>query len=302
MIVRGRAAGGSAATPKNGDAMGRISRREMMKTLTSLGGFALAGAPLAARALETPAEGLTVGEVNIPAAGGIIPAYRAVRRGARRPPIMIVAHEIFAVHDHIKDVCRRFAHLGYLALAPNLFARQGDVSKLKELNDILTRVVGKVPDKQVMGDLDACYAWARTDGRADEARTGLIGFGWGGRATWLYAARTPDLRAAVSFYGRLSGDKNENTPRNPIDIVPDLDVPVLGIYGGADPAIPVGFVSDLQIALKRAQKPSIVRIYPAAGHGFFAEYRSSFRREDAADAWNETQDWFARFGLQAPRR
>jgi carboxymethylenebutenolidase len=278
--------------------MSKFSRREVVATTLGTG-FALAAHPVLANLITTGDDGLLVGDVKIPAPDGPLPAYRAAPRKAKNPPILLVVQEIFGVHEHIKDICRRFAQLGYLAVAPELFFRQGDVAKMKDIDQIRTRVVARVPDAQVMADLDAAAAWAANPklGKGDPHRLGMVGFCWGGRQVWLYAAHNPALKAAVAFYGRLVGDRTANTPRHPIDVVPALKVPVMGLYGGADPSIPMGTITDMQAALKSAGKRSILRIYPAAGHAFFADYRPSYRREDASDAWNEVQDWFKRQGL-----
>jgi carboxymethylenebutenolidase len=275
--------------------MSKFSRREVVAS--GLGaGFALAARPVTAQVINTSDDGLVVGDVKIPVADGSIPGFRAAPRGAKNPPIMLVVQEIFGVHEHIKDVCRRFAKLGYLAVAPELFVRQGDVAKMKDIEQIRTQVVARVPDAQVMADLDATAAWAGNPkaGKGDRDRLGIVGFCWGGRQVWLYAAHNPALKAGVAFYGRLVGDRTANTPRHPSDLVPALKAPVMGLYGGADPGIPMGTITDMQTALKKAGKPSIVRVYPAAGHAFFADYRPSYRKEDALDAWSELKDWFRR--------
>jgi carboxymethylenebutenolidase len=279
--------------------MSEYSRREIMVTSLATG-FALATQPVAAHAFATSDEGLLVGEVKIPTKDGPLPAYRAAPLKVKRPPVMLVVQEIFGVHEHIKDVCRRFAQLGFLTVAPELYARQGDVSKMTEISEILTKVVANVPDQQVLSDLDATVTWAlesKAGGKGDPERVAVAGFCWGGRIVWLYAAHNPRLRAAVAFYGRLRADKSRNTPRHPLDVADQLKVPVLGLYGGADTGIPTTDVGEMQAALRKSGTPSIIRVYPGAGHGFFADYRSSFRREDAADAWNETKDWLRRFGL-----
>jgi carboxymethylenebutenolidase len=280
--------------------MTQYSRREVI--VTSLAsGFALAALPVAAHAFTTTDEGLLVGEVKIPTPDGSIPAYRAVPLGVKRPPVMLVVQEIFGVHEHIKDVCRRFAHLGFLAVAPELYARQGDVSKMKEIADILSEVVARVPDQQVLADLDATAAWAcgagAKEGKGSADRLGIVGFCWGGRIVWLYAAHNKRVTAGVAFYGRLNAEKTRNTPRHPLDVVGELKAPVLGLYGGADTGIPTTDVGEMQTALRKAGSASIIRVYPTAGHGFFADYRSSYQREDARDAWNETRAWLKRYEL-----
>src|SRR5581483_11613847 len=187
--------------------------------------------------------------------------------------VVLVVQEIFGVHEHIKDICRRFAKLGYLAVAPELYARQGDVSKLSDIQEIVSTVVAKVPDGQVMSDLDAAAAWAEKSGKGDVSRLGVTGFCWGGRIVWLYAAHNPKLKAGVAWYGRLVGQTSDLTPKYPLDVVGSLKAPVLGLYGGADQGIPTDTVEKMQAALKAAGSPSQIILYPDTPHGFFADYR-----------------------------
>ncbi len=268
-----------------------FSRRGFVVTSLATG-FALAVQPVTAQTvITTDTNGLSAGEVKIPVADGTVPGYRAKPASGGSFPTVLVVQEIFGVHEHIKDVCRRFAKLGYYAVAPSLYARQGDVSTLTDVKEIVDKVVSKVPDKQVMSDLDAAAAFAKTDG-GDTARMAVTGFCWGGRITWLYAAHNPALKAAVAWYGPLDRPKNELTPQNPIDIVKDLKVPVLGLYGGADQGIPVADVEKLRAALKEAGKKFEIIIYPDTPHGFNADYRPSYRPEQAKDGWAKLQAWF----------
>jgi carboxymethylenebutenolidase len=207
-----------------------------------------------------------------------------------------VVEEIFGVHEHIKDVCRRFAKLGYLAVAPELFARQGDVSKVTEIRDIMP-IVQKVPDAQVLSDLDSTVAWAKKSGKGDTSKLGITGFCWGGRIVWLYAAHSKDLKAGVAWYGRLVGDTDKLHPKNPIDLVADLKAPVLGLYGAADQGISVESVEKMQKALKEAKKPCEIVLYPDTPHGFHADYRPSFRKEKAEDGWKKLLEWFKKNGV-----
>src|SRR5690349_111866 len=209
------------------------TRRQFVVT-TLAAGFALAVQPVGAQTITTDAKGLEAGEVKIPVKDGEVPAYRAMPATGGPFPVVLVVQEIFGVHEHIKDVCRRFAKLGYLAVAPELYARQGDVSKLTDIQEIISKVVSKVPDAQVMADLDATVAWAKKSGKGDTAKLGITGFCWGGRIVWLYAAHNKDLTAGVAWYGRLVGDTDKLHPKNPIDVVADLKAPVLGLYGAAD--------------------------------------------------------------------
>ncbi|MFN6102952.1 MAG: dienelactone hydrolase family protein, partial [Planctomycetaceae bacterium] len=213
--------------------LGDVSRRDFVMTALAAG-FALAVQPVSAQTITTDTNGLEAGEVKIPVADGTIPAYRAMPAQGGPFPTVLVIQEIFGVHEHIKDICRRFAKLGYFAVAPELYARQGDVSKMTDFSEIIGKVVSKVPDKQVMSDLDAAVAWAKTTGKADTTKLGATGFCWGGRIVWLYAAHNPNLKAGVAWYGRLVGQADELHPKHPLELVSELKAPVLGLYGGAD--------------------------------------------------------------------
>jgi carboxymethylenebutenolidase len=275
---------------------GILTRREFVVSVLAAG-FALAVQPVSAQTITTDPKGLSAGEVKIPVSDGEIPAYRAMpERGGPFPAILVV-QEIFGVHEHIKDVCRRLAKAGYLAVAPELYARQGDVSKIPDVQEIFAEVVSKVPDAQVLSDLDAAAAWAEASGRGDVNRLGMTGFCWGGRIVWLYAAHNPNLKAGVAWYGRLSGEKSERTPLQPIDAAAELKAPVLGLYGGADPGIPTETVERMQSALKAAGSHSEIVVYPDAPHGFHADYRPSYRKRAAQDGWKRLLDWFKRYGV-----
>ena len=200
---------------------------------------------------------------------------------------------------HIQDICRRFAKLGYCAIAPELFFRQGDVSSLTDIPQILSQVVSKVPDAQVLSDLDATLAWAVRSGQGNGDKVGITGFCWGGRITWLYAAANPKIKAGVAWYGRIVGTSTSLTPSHPLDIVPTLTVPVLGLYGGNDSGIPNDTVEQLRQVLAAGSSGSEIVLYPDTPHAFFADYRSSYRREQATDGWNRLQNWFKQKGLQA---
>ena len=272
-----------------------FSRRSFVVTSLAAG-FALAVQPVSAQTITTDTDGLTAGEVKIPVADGEIPAYRAMPTSGGPFATILVVHEIFGVHEHIQDLCRRLAKLGYFAVAPALFAREGDVAKLSNSNDIMA-LVATVPDAQVASDLDATVAWAKTVGQADTGRLGIVGFCWGGRQVWLYAAHNRALRAAAAWYGVLDWPKSDRAPRNPIDVVAQIDVPVLGLYGGADPGIPIEHIEALRAALKSAGKSCEFIIYPDTPHGFNADYRSSYRPAQAKDAWKHMLDWFKDHGL-----
>ncbi len=274
------------------------ARRAFLKT--SLGiGFALAVQPVSAQTIATPADGLVAGEVKLPSLGVDIPAYRAMPATGGPFPVMLVVQEIFGVHEHIKDVCRRFAKLGYYAIAPELYARQGDPGSA-DIQTIVKTIVPKVPDAQVMADLDASVAFAKASGHADTTRLGATGFCWGGRIIWLYAAHNRDLKAAVAFYGILGGPASPTSdikPTNPVDIGKTITTPVLGLYGGKDDNIPPALVEDMRAELKQANSPSTIVVYPDTPHGFFADYRPSYRKPAAEDAWARTQAWFKTYGV-----
>lgn len=264
--------------------------------VTSLtAGFALAVQPVSAQTITTDTEGLEAGEVKIPAEGGLMPAYRAMPASGSSFPVVLVVHEIFGVHEYIKDVCRRFARAGYLAVAPDLYARQGRVDNLQSFDDI-RKVVGRVPDAQVLADLDAAARWAAGN-RGSAEKLAITGFCWGGRIVWLYAAHQPKLKAGVAWYGQLvPRQPSDLQPKAPIDVVADLKAPVLGLYGEADQGIPVEHVERMRAALKQAGKPGEIIVYPAAPHGFHADYRPSYRKDAAEDGWKRMLAWFKQHG------
>lgn len=274
-----------------------LTRRDVIVTSVAAG-FAVAAGPVAAdTVITTDTQGLDAGEVKIPVADGEIPAYRAMPENGARLPVVLVVQEIFGVHEHIRDLCRRFAKEGYLAIAPELYARQGDPSKYADWKQLYAEVVSKVPDAQVMSDLDATLAWAGGSGAGDVARTGITGFCWGGRITWLYAAHSAILKAGVAWYGRLAGEANPLQPQYPLDLVAELKAPVLGLYGGQDQGIPLADVEKMRGALAEAGNPSEIVVYPDAPHGFLADYRPSYRAQDAADGWRRCLAWFRKYGV-----
>jgi len=273
-----------------------VTRREFVAGSLAAG-FALAVQPVAAQTMiTTDTTGLTAGEVKITTANGDIPAYRAMPAGGKALATILVVQEIFGVHEHIKDVCRRFAKAGYLAIAPEMYYRQGDVSKLKDNKEIFAVVVSKVPDAQVMSDLDAAVAWAAKNG-GDGKRLGITGFCWGGRITWLYTAHNKNVKAGVAWYGRLVGDATEMTPKHPLDVVDQINAPVLGLYGGADAGIPNDTVDRMNAALKEKGKPSMIHLYPDTPHAFHADYRPSYRKAQADDGWKRATEWFKKNGV-----
>jgi carboxymethylenebutenolidase len=273
-----------------------LTRREFIVTLLA-SGFALAVRPVTAQTIATDSDDLLTREVKIPVPDGEIPAYLAQPAEGGKFPVVLVVQEIFGVHEHIRDVCRRLAKLGYLAIAPELFARQGDVSKMSDINQILAEVVSKVPDAQVMSDLDATAAWVGGNTQGDTRHMAITGFCWGGRITWLYAAHNPHLKAGVAWYGRLAGSPTELQPSQPLDIAAQLRVPVLGLYGGQDTGIPLDTVERMQTLLAGGDSRSAIQVYADAPHAFFADYRPSYRREAAEDGWKRLQQWLAANGM-----
>jgi len=276
--------------------MKEITRRRFIATATLATGFALAVQPISAKVITTDAKGLVTGPVKIPVKDGEIPAYRAMPSKGNDFPIVLVIQEIFGVHEHIQDVCRRFAKLGYSAIAPQLFVRQGDVLKLSNVDEI-RKVVRLVPDAQVLSDLDSTVDWAVKSAKGDINRLGITGFCWGGRITWLYAAHNPNVKAGVAWYGRLVGDVNKLTPKHPVDIASTLKVPVLGLYGGKDTGIPLEQVNQMRDRLKLSSSKSEIIVYPDAPHAFFADYRPSYRDPEARLGWQRLQAWFKEYGV-----
>lgn len=271
-----------------------LTRRGFIATSLA-GGFALAAGPVqASTVISTPTDGLTAGEIQLPTSDGNIPAYRAMPAGKTNLPVILVVQEIFGVHEYIKDVCRRLAKAGYLAIAPELYARQGDPTRYTEIGKLISELVNTVPDAQVMSDLDAAVAWAgKNGGKADAV--GITGFCWGGRITWLYAAHNPNVKAGVAWYGRLVGNADTLRPAHPVDIAAKLHGPVLGLYGGQDTGIPLDTVDAMKKALAQgdaAAKASEFVIYPDAPHAFHADYRPSYREEAAKDGWKRAVAWF----------
>lgn len=266
--------------------------------VTSLGaGFALAVQPVMAQtAIKTDDAGLLAGEVKVPVKDGEMVAYRALPKGANKPPVVLVVSEIFGAHEYIRDVCRRLAKQGYCAIAPELFARQGDPRQISSIAEIIDKITNKTPDAQVISDLDATVAWAASKG-ADTNRLAITGFCWGGRITWLYCAHNPQVKAGVAWYGRLVGEANALTPRYPMDLVGELKAPVLGLYGGLDTGIPLATVEAMKVALKTgsaAARLSEIHVYDNAPHAFHADYRPSYHKAEAEDGWQRMLAWFSK--------
>ncbi|MBA4122105.1 MAG: dienelactone hydrolase family protein [Acidobacteria bacterium] len=278
-----------------------LDRRDFFVTSILAGAFALAVQPIAAQTqIKTDANGLIAGEVKIPMGDGEIPAYRAMPDVKNKKfPIVLVVHEIFGVHEWIQDVVRRFAKLGYMAIAPSLYARQGDVTQMKDIQEIIGKVVSKTPDAQVMTDLDSTVAYAKKN-NGNTKKLSVTGFCWGGRITWLYAAHNKNVDAGAAWYGGLvasaSRPKNPLQPTMPLDVAKDLRVPVLGLYGGLDTGIPLDSVQQMQEELKKGKSKSEIIVYPNAKHGFHADYRDSYNKESSDEAWKKLQEWFRKNG------
>lgn len=271
-------------------------RRTFIKTALGTG-FAAAVLPVCAQSvIKTDTNGLTAGEVAITVNGQRVPAYRAQPEGKTNLPVIIVVSEIFGVHEHIADIARRFAKLGYLAIAPDFFIRQGNAQSYTSIAELQKEIISKTPDEQVLGDIDAYVKWAGENG-GDLNRLGLNGFCWGGRVVWLYSAHNPKVKAGAAWYGRILGDKSALFPQNPIDVAPSLKPPVLGLYGGKDQGIPVASVEQMKEALAKAGNKSEFRIYPNSGHAFNADYRPSYVEADAKDAWTHVVAWFKDHGV-----
>ncbi|USE80974.1 dienelactone hydrolase family protein [Cupriavidus gilardii] len=276
-----------------------FDRRSFVKT--ALGSaFAAAALPVTAQAIKTDFEGLTAGEVTIPSGDFKMPIYRAMPQGKRDLPVVLVISEIFGVHEYIADTCRRLAKQGYLAIAPELFARQGDPTSFGTIQELQREIIAKTPDSEVLGDLDAAVAWAGANG-GNVGKLGITGFCWGGRIVWLYAAHSTQLKAGVAWYGRLGGDTTPLQPRHPLDIAAQLKAPVLGLYGGKDTGIPLEAVHKMKTALAAASNPAAKAskfiVYPESGHAFHADYRPSYREADAKDGWQKCLAWFKEHGV-----
>ena len=286
----------------DGDRMITLSRRSAIVGTALGSSYALSVQPVSAQTMiTTPTDGLTAGEVKVKTKDGKeMVAYRAMPASGQGFGTVIVVQEIFGVHAHIADMARRFAKAGYYAIAPELYFRQGDPKGYTEIPKLISELVAKVPDGQVMGDLDSCVEFAKGEGKADIAKLGITGFCWGGRIVWLYAAHNPGLKAGVAWYGRVEGPTSELTPKNPIDLAKDLKAPVLGLYGGSDTGIPNDGVDRMRAALKAgspAAQKSEIHTYPDMPHAFNADYRPSYRKEAAEDGWKRCIAWFKANGV-----
>ncbi|MCC2958719.1 dienelactone hydrolase family protein [Massilia sp. IC2-477] len=273
-----------------------VDRRVFLKAAMG-SGFAVAALPVVAQnMIQTSAEGLDAADHIVVINGQDVPVYRAQPKDRTNLPVILVISEIFGVHEHIKDVVRRFAKAGYLAVAPDLFVRQGDATKAPDTATLIKTIVSKVPDAQVMSDLDTIVKWTKQRG-GNTDKLGITGFCWGGRITWLYAAHNPDVKAGVAWYGRLVGESNPLQPKHPIDVAQSLKVPVLGLYGAKDQGIPLDTVERMRTALNAGNSKSQIHVYPNSGHAFHADYRKDFNAADAKDGWSKALNWFGTHGV-----
>ena len=277
---------------------GGPSRRMALKVALGVG-YAASALPIVAQtAIKTSAEGLKTGEITYEVNGFKVPAYYAMPAGKTNCPVVLVVQEIFGVHEYIADTCRRFAKAGYLAISSELYARQGDPTKYGEISKLIAEVVNKVPDAQVMADLDGAVKWAAANG-GDASKVAVTGFCWGGRITWLYAAHGP-VKAGVAWYGRLVGTASDLFPKNPIDLAANMKAPVLGLYGEKDGGIPLDTLDKMKAVLATgngASKAAQFVVYPDAPHAFHADYRPSFRKEAAEDGFKRCLEWFRANGV-----
>ena len=275
-----------------------LSRRGffMAASAAAAAGYTLAAGPVRADAIKTDTSGLTAGDAKVKVADGEMPVYYARPANAQNPPVILVAMEIFGLHEYIRDVTRRLAKLGAFAIAPDYYFRKGeDLTKITEVPKLMP-IVNPKPDAELLSDLDATVAWAKAQG-GDTSRLGIMGFCRGGRTVWEYAAHNKDLKAAVAFYGTVVDPPAQKSvwPKSPTELAPEMKAPVLGLYGEADQGIPVAQVEAMQAALKSAGKTAEFKIYPGAPHGFHADYRASYRKEAAEDAWNQMIAWFKKY-------
>lgn len=273
-----------------------FTRRAFMMTSLAVG-FAIASQPLLAQAITTDMHGITAGEVKVPVADGSIPAYQAMPSAGKNFPVILVIQEIFGVHEHIKDMCRRYAKMGYLAIAPELFARQGDVSKMTDIGEILSKVVSKVPDEQVFSDLNSTVAFVKANKKSNTEKLGLVGYCWGGRTVWLYAEHNPNVKAGVAYYGLLNGMKSEIKANDPVDIAHNLKVPVLGLYASTDAFIKPEVIEQMQAELEKSGSKSEIVVFPNVNHGFNADYRPSYNKTAADYAQKLAKDWLKNHGV-----
>lgn len=275
-----------------------MKTEDNMTQKLSNNGFTPAVSPTASTTILTDSADILSGETSVPTQGENMPAFHARPRHAKGPlPVVLVVQEIFGVHEHIRDICRRLAVEGYLAIAPELYFRQGDPSEYSDIPTLFSELVSKVPDTQVLADLDHVANWASRNG-GDMRNMAITGFCWGGRITWLYAAHNPQLKAGVAWYGKLAGEKTLKQQKHPVDVAVDLNAPVLGLYGGKDDGIPLESVETMRQALRAANADAEIVVYPDAGHAFNADYRPSYHQESARDGWQRMLAWFRQYGVE----
>src|ERR1700710_1602918 len=274
-----------------------LSRRGFMTaSAATAAGYTLAAGPVRADVVKTDTDGLDAGDARIKVYDGEMPGYFARPKGAANPPVVLVAMEIFGLHEYIKDVTRRLAKLGAFAVAPDYYFRKGtDLTKVTDIPQLLP-IVNSKPDAELLSDLDSTAAWAKSQG-GDASRLGIIGFCRGGRTVWEYSAHSPTLKAGAAFYGPPVDPPNPLWPKSPTQLAPEMKAPVIGFYGEADTGIPVADVEALKAALAKNKKTAEFKLYPAAPHGFHADYRASYRKESADDAWVNMQRWFKKYGV-----
>jgi carboxymethylenebutenolidase len=274
----------------------RLDRRGFIATAVGAG-FALATQPISAQTvIRTDSDGLLAGDIKVPAADRELPGYRAMPAGGSKLPTVLVIHEIFGVHEYLRDVCRRLAKAGYLAIAVDMYIRHGETAKMSNVQEILAGPVASSTDVEHMSDLDACAAWAAKNG-GDPQRLAVTGFCRGGRTTWLYAAHNPQLKAAVAWYGHLEMAPTARQPKHPIDLADQMKAPVLGLYGGKDQGITADQVEDMRAAITKAGGKSQLHVYPDAPHAFHADYRPTYRKDAAEDGWKRMLEWFRQNGV-----
>jgi carboxymethylenebutenolidase len=276
-----------------------LSRRGFMSSsAAAAAGYTLAAGPVRADAIQTDTKGLDAGMATVAVQGGNMPVYFARPANVANPPVILVCMEIFGLHEWVKDITRRVGHLGAFAIAPDYYFRAEtngvDLTKIDDMQKLFPIVNAKT-DTELFADLDATVAWAKSQG-GDTSRLGIIGFCRGGRTVWHYSTHNPNLKAGVAFYGTLI-DKNDAAPKNSIELAPEVKEPVLGLYGAEDAGIKVEQVNDMQAALKAAGKTAEFHVYPGAPHGFVADYRGSYRKEAAEDAWNQMIAWFKKYNV-----
>lgn len=273
-----------------------LTRRDFIMTSV---GYALAVSPITAFAISTPASNLIAKDISIPVSGGAkMPGYVAMPKTGRKLPCVIVVQEIFGLHEYIKDVCRRLANDGYVAIAPSLYFRQGDATKVADIDKLRSTIVSKVKYEEVLSDLDATVSWLQQQKNTDANKLAVTGFCWGGTATWMYCAHNPKVKAGVAWYGKVKGEANPNQKTFPIDIAAELKVPVLGLYGEKDSGIPLDNLQEMKRALTQSPSKSDIIIYPNAQHGFHADYRPSYDQKSARDGWSKMLSWFQSHGVK----